>query len=59
MAARAIYHFGFLIRMILAVFDLRVTLYFLYSFESIGISVQDNNFKETFKMPTVAAILDF
>ena len=45
--------------MILAVFDLRVTLYFLYSFESIGISVQDNNFKETFKMPTVAAILDF
>ena len=43
MAARAT--IGFPIRMILAIFDLQVTRYFLSCFESMDISFQDKKFK--------------
>ena len=45
--------------MILAIFDLQVTQYFLPSFESIGLSVLEKNYKIDFQDAAIVAILDF
>ena len=40
-------------------FLIYVTQYFLYSFESFGLSVQEKKLQIDFKTATVVAILDF
>ena len=52
-------HFGFLNEMILAIFSLQVTLMFLSSLESIGLSVQERKRKIDLQAGSHGGYLEF